>query len=271
MPLPQPIDRFWLIALAIAVCLGTIGPLGTPSDTIAQQGTDCGSFLDKDDSQVAFDAEPTDPFGLDGNNDGEACEQPEGGFGTSALVSCDDLQDYPDIARALYDHSLTKYGSDRYDLASCVEQGSTGVDPPADNRRDEDSQGDDPEVLDGVPPEARDSTVIVRTGALGTGETLEARLVARFAALEAQFAAFEVRAANGFGRFPESDEEAAGGQAATVVVSTSQEPITANQRATAQDDRPIIRAQKVTEGQGERSKERSDKRGRPKGKHRNRR
>ena len=126
--------RFWLIALAITVCLGTIGPLGSPTDAIAQeQRPDCDNFVDKEDSQVAFDADATDPFGLDeqGEGDGEACEQPEGGFDTPPLVNCDDLQDHPDIARVLYDHSLSKYGSDRYDLAACVEQQSTGTDPTA--------------------------------------------------------------------------------------------------------------------------------------------
>ena len=57
----------------------------------------------------------------------------------------------------------------------------------------------DPEVLDGVRPDTRGTTVVVSAGALGTGETLEVRLDARFAATEAEFAAFEVRGANGFG------------------------------------------------------------------------
>ena len=82
MSLSQPLDRFWLIALAIMVWMGTIGSLGPPSDASAQQGLDCANFLDQEDAQVALDADPKDPFGLDGNNDGEACEQPEGDFGT---------------------------------------------------------------------------------------------------------------------------------------------------------------------------------------------
>jgi hypothetical protein len=67
----------------------------------------------------------------------------------------------------------------------------------------------DPEVLDGVRPDTRGTTVVVSAGALGTGETLEVRLDARFAATEAEFAAFEVRGANGFGRFPKSGDEVA--------------------------------------------------------------
>ncbi len=103
----------------------------------------------------------------------------------------------------------------------------------------------DPEVLDGVPPDTRGTTVVVSAGALGTGETLEVRLDARFAAMEAEFAAFEVRAANGFGRFPESgDEVASGTQEPTVVVSASQQPIAMTQRANERHDGPIIRSQK---------------------------
>jgi len=272
MPLARPFYRFWLIALAITVCLGTIGPLGPPSDATAQRRLDCASFLDQEDAQVALDADPTDPFGLDGNNDDEACEQPEGDFGTSPLVNCDDLRDHPDIARALYDHSLTKYGADQYDLAGCVEQGSRGTDPSTGDRTNRGSQTNDPEVLDGVPPETRGRTVTTSPVALGAGQTLEARLEARFAALEAQFAAFEARAANGFGRFPESgDEGRAEGQTPTVVVSTSQQPSTMTQRPGANDDSSIVRAQKAKVGKGDRTKERQGKRDRHKGKHRNRR
>ena len=267
MLLSRLLHRLWVVALAITVCLGTTGPLGTPTDVTAQQRIDCANFLDSEDAQVAFDADPADPFGLDGDNDGEVCEQPDGDFGASPLVSCDDLRDHADIARALYDHSLTKYGSDRYTLASCVEQGSTGTDPSASNGGNRGSQTNDPEVLDGVPPATRGSTV-----PLGTSQTLGARLEARFAALEAQFAAFEARAANGFGMFPKSGDDAtAGRQAATVVVSTSQKPITMTQRPGAHDDNPIVRAQKAKDGKDDRTKERKGGRDRHKTKHRNRR
>jgi len=251
--------------------LGTIVLPGTPSVATAQQQIDCANFLDSDDAQVAFDADPADPFGLDGDNDGEVCEQPDGDFGTSPLVSCDDLEGHADIALALYDHALTKYGSDRYNLAGCVEQVSTGTDPSAGNGGNRGSQTNDPEVLDGVPTEADGSMVIVNTGAIDTGQTLEARLETRFAALEAQFAAFEVRAANGFGRFPESGNEvSAGEQAATVSVSTLQQPITTAQRARASEG-PTIRVQKAKDGKGDRTEVRRGKRDRHTGKHRNRR
>ena len=270
MPLSRPLHRLWLVALAVTVCLGTIGPLGPTSDATAQQRPDCTNFLDQEDSQVALDADPTDPFRLDGNNDDVACQQPAEEFSTSQLVNCDSLQGHPDIVQALYEHALDKYGSDRYDLAACVEQGGTGTDPPAGDRTNRGRQRDDPEVLDGAPPDT--SAEIVIPVASAPGQSLEARLEARFAALEAQFAAFEERAANGFGRFPESEDDAlAAGQATTVDVSTVQQSITMNQRTGANGHSPIVRAQKVKERKGDRNKERQGKRDRSQGKHRNRR
>ncbi len=282
MPLIGPICRSWLIALGITLCLGTVGPLRAIPDAAAQQRPDCENFLDNEDSQVALDADPSDPFVLDeqGEGDGEACEQPEGAFGTPPLVNCDDLQGHPDIARALYDHSLRKYGDDRYALAACIEQESTAADPPPGNGSNGGGNGsgdgkngggqeNDPEVLDGVPPDTSGSSGAVGTVAIGPGETLETRLEARFAALEAQFAEFEVRAANGFGMFPESaDEATAGGQVTTVGVSNPQQPTAIAQRARGNTENPIIRAQTAKDGNGERDKERKGKR---KGKQRNRR
>jgi hypothetical protein len=251
MPLACPFDRLWLIALATTVWLGTIGPLGPTSDTAAQQRLDCESFLDQEDAQVALDADPKDPFGLDGNNDGQACEQPEGDFGTPPLLNCDAFRDHPDIARALYEHSLDKYGSDRYDLAACGQQGQSATDQSAGDRTNRGTQTNDLEVLDGVPPETRGNRVIVSTTPLGSGQTLEARLEAQFAALEAQFAAFEARAANGFGMFPDSGDDAtSGGQAGNVVGSTFQQPIRMTQHPGTNDDSPIVRAQKAKVAEG---------------------
>jgi hypothetical protein len=271
MPRRGPIHRSWFVALAITLFLGGVGALGMPPQVAAQeQRPSCANFIDQEDSQVVLGADEGDPFGLDGNDDGVACQVPESDFGSQLpLINCDDLRDHPNIARTLYDHSLSKYGADQYNLAACLEQESTVADPTLGDGANGGSQGNDPEILDGVPPDSGGSTVIVRTGALGTGETLEARLEARFAALEAQFAAFEVRAANGFGRFPESGDEAEdGGQATTVSVSDSQQPTAVAQRASSKDDNPIIRAQKAKDGNGERDKERKGKR---KGKQRNRR
>ena len=275
MPRRGLIHRSWFVALAITWCLGGFGALGMPPQVAAQeQRPSCANFMDQEDSQVVLGADEGDPFGLDGNDDGVACQVPESDFGSQLpLINCDDLRDHPDIARTLYDHSLSKYGADQYNLAACLEQASTVADPTLGDGANGGSQGNDPEVLDGVPPASGGSTVVVSTGALGTGETLEARLearlVARFAALEAQFAAFEVRAANGFGRFPESGDEAEdGGLATTVSVSSSQQPTAVAQRARAKDDNPIIRAQKAKDGNGDRDNERKGKR---KGKQRHRR
>jgi hypothetical protein len=253
----MPLRRLWLVALAITVCLGTIGPLAPTSDATAQQRPDCKNFLDQEDAQVALDADPRDPFRLDGNNDGVACQQPAEEFGTSPPVNCDALQGHPDIARALYEHALDKYGSDEYELASCVEQGSSGTEPSRSNRANRGSQRNDPEALDGAPPNTSEDIVIPVAPA--PDQSLEARLEARFAALEAQFAAFEARAANGFGMFPDSEDEAPAAGQPTVVVSTAQKPIAENQRTTVSDGRPIVRAQKAKERKGNRAK----------GKHRN--
>ena len=268
--------RSSLSALAVALCLGTTSPLLTAFDVAAQeQRPNCANFLDQVDAQVAFDVDPSDPFGLDesGEGNGQACEQPEGEFGSQRpLINCDDLQNHPDIARALYDHALSKYDADRYELAACVEQERTSTDPSRRDRANGGRRGDDPEVLDGTPGDTEGSAVIVSTGALGTGESLEARLEARFAVLEAQFAAFEERATNGFGRFPESgDEVTAGRPSTTVIDSASQQPITMSQRTTAHADSPVIRAQKAKDSKGHRTEERKIKRDRHKSKHRNQR
>jgi hypothetical protein len=67
--------------------------------------------------------------------------------------------------------------------------------------------------------------VVVSVAPLGDFADLEARLDARFAALEADFAAFEEQAQNGFGRFDESGDDASSrGQGATVIVSSSRQP-----------------------------------------------
>ena len=259
MPVVRHIRRSSLVALAITVCLGTAGPHMLGHDAAAQeQRPTCENFRYQSDAQATFTADPSDPFGLDSDTNGVAC-QVEERFGTTPLVNCDDLQDHPDIARALYEHALDKYGSDRYDLASCVEQGNTGRDRPADDRTNRGRQRDDTEVLDGAPPDT--SADIVISVASAPGQSLEARLEARFAALEDQFAAFEDRAANGFGMFPDSEDEApAAGQATTVVVSTSQKPSAENQRTTVSDGSPIVRAQKAKERKGDRNKERNGKR-----------
>jgi hypothetical protein len=238
-----------------------------------EQRPNCANFLDQDDAQVAYAADPTDPFGLDeqGTGDGEACEQPEDEFGTPPLTGCDDLQGHPEIAQALYDHALRKYGSDRYDLAACIAQESPTETPAPVDVSAEDPQGETPDVLDGPFPNAEDGGVVVTAAAIGTGETLEAALEARFTELEERFVAFEARAANGFGRFPDTDDAAPGStQAAAVTVSTFRQGAARDERGSRNDGGLVVRAQKAKDGHGNRAKERAGKRDRPTGKQRHR-
>jgi hypothetical protein len=87
--------------------------------------------------------------------------------------------------------------------------------PPPDSNQEEldslppDRGREDPEVREGASPvTSRGTNVFVSAMPLGDFGQLEARLNARFAALEADFAAFEVRAQNEFGRFEESEDDA---------------------------------------------------------------
>ena len=69
------------------------------------------------------------------------------------------------------------------------------------------------------------TTVVVSATALDDFVTLEERLDAYFAELEARFAAFEARAQNGFGRFDESGGNAASiGQGTNALASISRRP-----------------------------------------------
>jgi hypothetical protein len=229
---------------------------GLPDHVHAQtEWPNCENFRDQDDAQAAYDAEPTDPFDLESSepvND-VPCED-EPAFGTEPLISCDALTDYPDAQQALqglYDHTRDEgdpYGLDQGgDPAIACDDGNGGADEqdPLDGTPRE-RQGNGEEALDGPPPdrsrrdrEARDesppltsggTTVVVSAAPLGDFADLEARLDARFAALEADFAAFEARAQNGFGRFEESGDDAlADGQSPTVVVSTSRQPAAVTQ------------------------------------------
>jgi hypothetical protein len=54
--------------LATAFSAGVVGPAG------AQGDLDCGDFDSQADAQANLEANPSDPNGLDGNDDGEACE-----------------------------------------------------------------------------------------------------------------------------------------------------------------------------------------------------
>ena len=120
------------IAFALVVCLGTAGQTLTVTDASAQaERPNCENFLEQVDAQAVFDADPSDPFGLDssGEGNGDACQDSEDEFGTASPVNCDDFREHPDITNSLYDHTIETYGTDKYDLVSCT--GSSPVlEPP---------------------------------------------------------------------------------------------------------------------------------------------
>ena len=67
------------VAVAIAVAL--------PLSAAAQDRYDCGDFTTHADAQAVLDAEPSDPYGLDGDNDGNACESLPGGSSSENPVA----------------------------------------------------------------------------------------------------------------------------------------------------------------------------------------
>jgi hypothetical protein len=75
-----------------SVACGTTAPTATPSGA-------CDAFDYQEDAQQALISDPSDPAGLDPDNDGVACENlPR----RSAPVSCDDFDTQPE-AQAVYD------------------------------------------------------------------------------------------------------------------------------------------------------------------------
>src|SRR5688500_1776680 len=63
--LTRLLTAIWFV-LAIA--------LGLPPSAAAQDRYDCGDFATHAEAQAVLDAEPSDPYGLDGDHDGDACE-----------------------------------------------------------------------------------------------------------------------------------------------------------------------------------------------------
>jgi hypothetical protein len=232
---------------------------GLPAHATAQtEWPNCENLLDQDDAQATYDADRADPFDLESTepvND-VPCED-EPAFGTEPLVSCDALTDDPDAQQALqglYDHTRDEgdpYGLDQGgDPAIACDGGGDDQDaldgPVPERRRDNRDAGD------GTPPTAsHGTTVVVSATPLDDFKTLEARLDARFAALEADFAAFEVRAQNGFGRFDESGDGASRReQGASVIVSSSRQPATVTQPGDTTDaGSPAVLAQRARDGE----------------------
>lgn len=69
-------------ALLMASAVAALMLVGAPS-ALAQADLDCRDFATQEEAQAVFEADPSDPNGLDGNdNDGIACESlPSGGGG----------------------------------------------------------------------------------------------------------------------------------------------------------------------------------------------
>jgi hypothetical protein len=250
---------------------------GLPAHVHAQtEWPKCENFLDQDDAQAAYDADRADPFGLESSepvNDVPCEDEPN--FGAEPLISCDALTDYPVAQQALqglYDH--TRDEGDPYrldqggDPAVACDGGGDGADEPDPlDGTPRERRGTDDEALDGPPPErnrrdrnARDEApptttegtrVIVSATPLDDFASLEERLDAHFAALEADFAAFEARAQNGFGRFEESADDAASSeQGATVLVSSSRQPAAITQPGDTTDaGTQAVLAQRARDGE----------------------
>jgi hypothetical protein len=70
---------WFLVAVAIALAL--------PLSAAAQDRYDCGDFTTHADAQAVLDAEPSDPYGLDADNDGDACESLPGGSSSENPVA----------------------------------------------------------------------------------------------------------------------------------------------------------------------------------------
>jgi hypothetical protein len=209
---------------------------GTPVSAAAQSsgtlGTsaaiNCGNFLPASEgrqqhAQAVYDADSSDPYGLDGpkgpNNDtrgepGIACET-ESDLGTASPASCQDFlpatEGGREHAQALFDQAANGdpylLDIDGNGIACDGDKGGDNDQDPLDGPPP-DRRPDDQKDLDGGVPTSGGTNVVVSVTPLHDFDDLEARLDARFAALETQFAAFVVRAENGFGRFEESADDA---------------------------------------------------------------
>ena len=74
------------IALALLVVLALIG-MAVP---VSAQDLNCDDFATQEEAQAVLNADPSDPFGLDGNdNDGIACESLPSGGGASVGTGSD--------------------------------------------------------------------------------------------------------------------------------------------------------------------------------------
>jgi hypothetical protein len=100
MPLLTPL-LCATVSLVVAVVVSIPAPRMKAPDAATQaQRPIYENVLRQRDAQAALEADPSYPFGLDGDNDGTTC-QVEEAFGTTPLVNRNDLRDLPDAQQAL--------------------------------------------------------------------------------------------------------------------------------------------------------------------------
>lgn len=80
------------ILAALIAALALLGGVAAVAPTAAQDLYDCGDFAPgSGEAQAVYDADPSDPYGLDGDGDGYACEDgPGAGSGAGTGTGTDD-------------------------------------------------------------------------------------------------------------------------------------------------------------------------------------
>jgi hypothetical protein len=200
----------------------------------------CQNFRAPEDAQALLAATaPNDPYGLDPDHDGVACD---GG----PITRPDPLASPPPS-----------------DPPATPQRGASS---PKATATPTTTAAALPTVAAIAPTPAAGTRVITIAAPLGTGQTLDDQLNARFAALEAQFAAFAQRAQNGFGALPPSTGQTSGagtGSTTPVVVSTGKAPsVSTGSSLATQQPAAVTRRQAVhthTGGKHKHDKHKHDK------------
>lgn len=70
------VRRFTVVFVSLAVLVGTVsvGTAVPPGAVFAQDDPDCSDYDTQEEAQEVLDENPDDPYGLDGDDDGQACE-----------------------------------------------------------------------------------------------------------------------------------------------------------------------------------------------------
>jgi len=73
-------QRRVLIFFTVLAVASTFACISVYADKAAAQDLNCSSFATQEEAQAVLNSDPSDPNGLDGDNDGSACEElPSGG------------------------------------------------------------------------------------------------------------------------------------------------------------------------------------------------